>query len=354
MGNPILTEALAEIPIGTVQTFLCADPVDAIDHLEVSTLIYPPDWRLLVNQWHHLVESELVIKDALHGLAENALRAWPKWYGHLDIQFVSGATREDAITNEIRVKDVQQVTPSVSAPWLRKAIVACQHGQFPLFRDFSRTLQFAQLALVLDPKNLILVLVVHDKTPADYRLLGFAKVAAWIAQVTNTRVAALIPNCFSDHPELDSILYGAIALSQFSEPPITDMEGNSGGYQVSLIRGKPHHSSDVEQKLYTHLLQDSELGALFGFNQTVEGTQYKADLLWQEGKVVVELDGDDHRQLYKFNDDRHRDYELLLNGYLVLRLPNKVVSDGVDVALHKIRNVVRFRRNQLNPHEVTS
>jgi hypothetical protein len=42
------------------------------------------------------------------------------------------------------------------------------------------------------------------------------------------------------------------------------------------------------------LSADAELGPLFGFNQfvdTVRGSRPKVDLVWTEGRLVVELDG---------------------------------------------------------------
>ena len=42
--------------------------------------------------------------------------------------------------------------------------------------------------------------------------------------------------------------------------------------------------------------------------------------------------------------DRHRDYELVLSGYTVLRLANDEVLQDFGRAVEKIRDVVRLRR----------
>jgi very-short-patch-repair endonuclease len=74
---------------------------------------------------------------------------------------------------------------------------------------------------------------------------------------------------------------------------------------------------------------------------------YLVDMLWPEGKVVIEVDGYRyHGNRFAFSEDRHRDYELLLSGYLVLRLPHDEVIADVAIALEKIRDVVRFRRKE--------
>ena len=59
----------------------------------------------------------------------------------------------------------------------------------------------------------------------------------------------------------------------------------------------------------------------------------------------MELDGPDHRSDLKFAEDRHRDYELLVAGYLVLRITNDQIETDLQRAIEKIRAVVRFRRS---------
>jgi very-short-patch-repair endonuclease len=93
---------------------------------------------------------------------------------------------------------------------------------------------------------------------------------------------------------------------------------------------RAHHASAIEQTIEAALRRDSELGPLFSCNQTVAigglGSQPRVDLLWRDGRVVVELDGPEHQTDPKFANDRHRDYELLIAGYLVLRITNGQVE----------------------------
>jgi very-short-patch-repair endonuclease len=71
------------------------------------------------------------------------------------------------------------------------------------------------------------------------------------------------------------------------------------------------------------------------------------DLLWLKGKVVVEIDGYRHHgNSFAFVEDRHRDYELLISGYIVLRLSHDEVVSDVEIAVEKIRDVVKFRHSQ--------
>jgi very-short-patch-repair endonuclease len=114
-------------------------------------------------------------------------------------------------------------------------------------------------------------------------------------------------------------------------------------------RARHHHASAIEQRVEAALRSDAELGPLFSCNETVSlegfGSQPRVDLLWRQGRVVVELDGPDHQDDPKFANDRHRDYELLVAGYLVLRITNDQVDTDLQRAIEKIRAVVRFRQS---------
>src|SRR6266699_6639999 len=99
------------------------------------------------------------------------------------------------------------------------------------------------------------------------------------------------------------------------------------------------------------LSDDTELAALFCFNwfvDTVRGSRPKVDLVWIDGRLVVELDGyPDHVTRRAFIDDRHRDYELTLSGYTVLRLANDEVVQDYGKAVEKIRDLVHLRGGQI-------
>ena len=69
-------------------------------------------------------------------------------------------------------------------------------------------------------------------------------------------------------------------------------------------------------------------------------------MLWRGGRIVVELDGAEHERDPTYAADRHRDYELLVAGYLVLRLTNAEVELDLGRSLEKVRRVVHLRRQQ--------
>jgi very-short-patch-repair endonuclease len=131
-------------------------------------------------------------------------------------------------------------------------------------------------------------------------------------------------------------------------PPTIAEEGAGEEPWLGPVRGKPHPLSETEQRLASLIARDVELAPLFAFNQlvdTVRGTRPKVDLVWAGGRLVVELDGfSDHGGRAAFMHDRHRDYELSLSGYSVLRIANDEVSQDIEKAVDKIRDMVRFCR----------
>ncbi|MDR1165036.1 MAG: endonuclease domain-containing protein [Deltaproteobacteria bacterium] len=69
------------------------------------------------------------------------------------------------------------------------------------------------------------------------------------------------------------------------------------------------------------------------------------DLLWPEGRLVVEVDGYSyHGGQAAFEYDRHRDFLLLLSGYRAMRLSHAEIKRDSDRALQKIRDAVAFVR----------
>lgn len=109
------------------------------------------------------------------------------------------------------------------------------------------------------------------------------------------------------------------------------------------LAGRPHPSSTAEVKLESHLARLQWAGSR-RWNQTVPtgdlAPYVRADLVWPEAALVVEIDGADHRTAAKYADDRRRDVALQLAGYTVVRFTNEqVLSDTPRVAdiIEKLR-----------------
>src|SRR5690606_2830518 len=119
---------------------------------------------------------------------------------------------------------------------------------------------------------------------------------------------------------------------------------------VGPICGRPHPKSYVEQRVYQSIQADQMLAPLFEYNQRLLPESAKTcivDLVWRQGRLVVELDGDEHFNRQNYVSDRDRDYRLTLHGYTVLRITNVEVFVDVELALIKIRNIVALIQKRL-------
>ena len=188
----------------------------------------------------------------------------------------------------------------------------------------------------IDPADPVLIAPVDPAATA--RAAPMIQALEWCA-AQGASVVATFPTRPASVAPYDRVLYGAIEVVREIEPAYA---------RFIAARGRAHHASTIEQRVEAALLRDSELAPMFLCNELVSVAGFESprvDLLWREGRVVVELDGPDHQDDPKFANDRHRDYELLLAGYLVLRITNSQVETDLQRTIEKIRAVVRFRQS---------
>jgi very-short-patch-repair endonuclease len=246
-------------------------------------------------------------------------------------------------------------------------------------KEFSSDTQLQQLILTLGDRASALVMAVRSEFQAPQALNSWARMGERLASILHVPVLLLIPRDLQNSESLEDAI-GCTAIELFndaidasveladSEPatqsafpaliidqlPLNENKPRQQRSRttrvesyVRPIQGKPHPSSQGEQVLWQLLQQDPELVSLFRANWPVEttcGSKYLADLLWQQGQIVVEVDGYFwHSMASVFNSDRQRDYELQLAGFLTLRLPHdEVVANPLD-ALEKVRLFVHLR-----------
>jgi Protein of unknown function (DUF559) len=269
--------------------------------------------------------SEAIIDHLLDDLAELALARWPRWYG-----------RDDPSADSLVECEIAR--PLVSAPWLRAAVKRASFGHRPRFRRTERRLEFVQLMLAIDPS--IPILIASVEVDPGGQAAAMIHALEWCAG-QGASVVATLPVRPAFVAPYDRILYGAMQVIRAEEPVKARFIGPMG---------RAHPASVIEQRVAAALHGDRELGPLFHCNQLVSlnlfGAAPRVDLLWREGRVVVELDGPEHRTDPQFANDRHRDYELLVAGYLVLRITNDQVETDLPRAIEKIRAVVRLRQSK--------
>lgn len=364
----MLEHLLRNHPNSNGLTLLCDTIDDALATLETAQLaswqVEPTrtcsSYRIVVQRWQRVPAQETLVKDLLGQMAQVLLRLWPQWYGRQDLSLVDHFSttlafdrqRQDLLDHLLATAPAQRA--NLSLTWLQAAADRCRRGELPLLPHFPHDQQLAQLACAIDPNRLIILLAVDDLTPQPFHLYGLARLLVWLRQATPIQINLLLPTALAEHAELESVRYGAIHLPSSLPTPTEQSNADEAVEQhrssVWPIQGKPHPFSPGEQQLAAQLALDLELASLFQCNamvHTVHHSSYYADLLWSAGRVVVEIDGYKiHSRRAAFRADRHRDYELLLSGYLVLRLSHDEVMQDVELAVEKIRDVVRFRRGQ--------
>jgi very-short-patch-repair endonuclease len=349
MFESMLLEHLKSSKPGEIRTFVCDNVTEVLSDLELSGLPKDDAFRIAVCRIDRVAELEKLLDGMVHSLAEIAVALFPFWYGGaLDISSIEAGIPGDFPVYKSNLGDVCTAGDRVSIPWLKAAAKCAQNHVLPLPRHFAREIQASQLALAIGCEKLSILVAVDDAHPGLPNLIGLVKGLEWLSRVCGAPVSVLIPRQLAGFKELDSILYDALALGSATGESFESAGKPETKHVVWPIEGEPHPLSPGEQELAKWIAKDPELAGLFGFNQTVatvRESRFLVDLLWPQGKVVVEVDGYNcHSGKYAFCKDRNRDYELVISGYLVLRLPHDEVLQDVMIAVDKIRDVVKFRR----------
>jgi very-short-patch-repair endonuclease len=340
------------VPRGRVTVVAGADPGAIQEQIDCSETA-PEGAFVFFVQPDAPASSDRVIDQTLDNLADVALNCWPFWYGGKDFS----SYRDNMLGREAgrrQLARVAETDAAVSQSWGASALALAERGRRPRVRGVAQELELAQLWRAVRPEGLILAFV-FLRSPSREEGDGLVHALEWIARHSDLGVAALLPYDSLNASHLERLLYGAKIVDRVSGASSTLSDPArfpSRTLWFGPIRGRPHPLSPGEQRLATALARDKELAPLFAFNQpidTTRGKRYRVDLVWRIARLVVEVDGyTDHSARAQFAADRHRDYELLLSGYTVLRLTNDEVVEDTEKALEKIRDIVRFKRKQEN------
>jgi len=221
-------------------------------------------------------------------------------------------------------------------PWLSAARSLAGAGLLPIpeeyeppahLRDFRRLLpdhEF-QISLGVDRKA--------NATDQDIRDLG--RMLQWACDLLEAEAVLFLPSGDDAQPVAASDA-GSVEIAE-PDPEIV----------APPLHGKPHPLSESEQKLARAIAADSLLAPLFTFNAPVRlgpVSQPCVDLLWDAGKLVIEVDDSTHWHKIKYAADRQRDFDLMASGYLVLRITAEEVLRDLAKALCKIKTCVELRR----------
>ncbi|MEV0590124.1 endonuclease domain-containing protein [Nonomuraea cavernae] len=130
---------------------------------------------------------------------------------------------------------------------------------------------------------------------------------------------------------------------------VTSVVGEEVRPRVShpAVAGRPHPGSRSEQALEAALAPYA-WAAGRAWNQTYRphplAAPVRVDLLWQDERCVVEIDGPEHRGPRTFDEDRRRDVRLQLAGYAVLRFTDSHVMTDPQAVVRQIELYLSRRR----------
>ena len=225
--------------------------------------------------------------------------------------------------------DLWNLTPT--RPWLTMARRLAGTGLLPIPASYEPATQLAEYRRLLPNHHFRVEAGLSDKPEAlPDGIAALTRILLWASETLGHDIALFVPSGEADVQP---------------EPPFTDDEPE---IIASPLRGKPHPLSPSEQKLARWIAMDETLDKLFSFNSLVRLgplAQPCVDLLWEAGKLVVEIDDPSHWRKEKYAADRQRDFELLSSGFMVLRITADEVLSDTARAMNKIRTCVALRSN---------
>jgi very-short-patch-repair endonuclease len=235
-----------------------------------------------------------------------------------------------ALAHAVHSFCAEELPPATNVIWHQRALELLRAGQPPLPSSFQTAVQVEQLTGALAASG-HRMLVVSSSFPRHLE-----RAVEWLKAHSKIPVDAT-----SHSPAFSGD--DSVAITEMS---LADMSV-SKGCSVSLLtfEGRPHWASPGENKLHKRLEADASLAGLFRCNAKVvsrHGRVYWADFLHRSNKLVVEVDGYGfHGNRQSFFSDRHRDYELMVSGYLTLRIDHAEIIRDVESVIGKIRSVLQ-------------
>jgi very-short-patch-repair endonuclease len=322
-----------------------------IDQAEIAS----HDQRALFLRLQPETSVEGYVEQTIALLAETARRLWPVWFSNVSFAACDAGTLGKLAAGAI-VREATARVRGLNAAWTEAGTRLALDGRAPRVNGVPPAVELSQLVLAIGGSRLALIVDADEAMTDVHHAPALMHALEWIAQHSGASVVILFPELPAFGSPFDRVLYGARratdeahADAPIVEPPYPDSAENASWF--APWRGAPHPMSEIEQRLAALLDADGELSRLFHFNwliETVRGSRAKVDLVWLDGRLVVELDGyDDHSTRGAFIGDRRRDYELALTGYTVLRLANDEIVQDFGRAVEKIRDLVRLRRSQM-------
>lgn len=334
--------------MGQVQLSLSALPTDRVVRLDgptveqfaIATDPLPDDAPVIVTLQVQPTGDSANVVDALLDAMETVARAQRRaWLPSADA--ITGCSDLDRRT--IRRLAHEKASVSVHfGPYLADVAEASLTGRVVAAHHDPRT-RATGLADILCSSydRTAVVLALWAPTPLDpgaRRALGDA--AHWLAG----RIGVWVLGDGVVEPDRFPVLTLTVPADLERWAP----RAEHPGLDFPVLAGRPHPGSQVEVdfeaalvrwrwargRAWNHVYQPHPLTP-----------PIRVDVMWPAERVVVELDGPDHRGVLKYADDRRRDNALTAGGYAVLRFTNDEVRGDLSRVLAMIEGLLMARRH---------
>ncbi|MFT4126482.1 MAG: DUF559 domain-containing protein [Gordonia sp. (in: high G+C Gram-positive bacteria)] len=138
-------------------------------------------------------------------------------------------------------------------------------------------------------------------------------------------------------------------------PIVTVADPDAPVLVVSRPIGAPAPHSAAEQALERALSHAGVWATARRWNRTPPGLDILAkrsivDIHWPGCRVVVEIDGPEHRNPAKYADDRRRDNMLQRHGFVVLRYVNEQVLADPEAVVAELHAIIEERSGRAAGH----
>jgi len=345
------------VPDGQIQAMRLRNP-HSVQVLIEDHLGTHEERRFIFFPLRNVITAVEGVSQLNYELASLVRSAWPFWFGDRDF----GWYRDDPLGNERLYEEARDLALSddrVTPSWVIQAVHLAAGGALPIMSSLDSAAQVAQGCLALSRHGIVFLIPFEPGWIPSERQSAVS-VVEWLARNSGAAVIPLIPMEWAESDPVDRLLFRAWTLAESDVSQELGM-GQSAESAHSLtgqmirtpgmsrVMGSPHPLSEVEKRVWAYLTSDPDMAQLFRCNQTVItvlGTRPRVDLLWPDGRIVVELDGyADHGMREAFERDRHRDYELLMSGYQVLRITNDEIHRDFEAAIGKIRDLVGLKKS---------
>ncbi len=366
-----LGQWLSKLEVGRAACVFARDVPDTLSVLLQAAGSARTPLRVVSLTWPEVPPLANELGLLVSALTDATLGFFPALYGRSQ---ESSPARWAQSQVEMEARAITDALPAVDGTVCRKLLAAARADVPPSFGKRPRAELVRQLALAIEPSRLVVLVAVLTAPAAPESLKSLAQGVEWLADNSRSRVALVLPRALATRPELDHVTYRACAFETDDEqrtvvslpepghgPSPRRPEGGPARargavhatdapplIETSPIEGNPANSA-AEQLLHKLLTADPALRSLFAYNRqvtTTSGTTPRVDVLWETGKLAIEIDGADHRGVLKFSSDRKRDLELLLSGYRVVRFTEGSVIENSEWVMRQIHETVKFCRKR--------